>query len=206
MEHIGLYGGTFAPPHLGHVHAAKVFLASVPLDRLLIMPAGSPPHKTKAAGDTPESRLAMCRAAFGNLPHTEISDYEIRKPGKSYTVETLEALAAPEREITMLCGTDMFLTLDTWHRAPDIFRLCAVACMARDNDACERIRMTAERYRSDYGAGIVLLPGEPLVLSSSEIREGLRSGTDMRAYLPSGVWEICRREGLYLSENCGSAD
>ena len=104
MERIGLYGGTFAPPHLGHVHAAKVFLATVSLDRLLIMPAGIPPHKTKTAGDTPEERLAMCRAAFGNLPHTEISDYEIRKPGKSYTVETLEALAAPEREITMLCA------------------------------------------------------------------------------------------------------
>ena len=206
MERIGLYGGTFAPPHLGHVHAAKVFLASVPLDRLLIMPAGSPPHKTKAAGDTPESRLAMCRAAFGNLPQTDVSDYEIRKPGKSYTVETLEALTRPGREITMLCGTDMFLTLDKWHRAPDIFRLCTIACMARDTEADAQIHEMAERYRCDYAAGIVLLPGEPLVLSSSEIREGLRSGADMRAYLPSGVWEICRREGLYQSENCGNAE
>ena len=120
MEKIGLYGGTFGPPHLGHVYAAKTFLREVAPDRLLIMPAGIPPHKEKAAGDTPELRLAMCRAAFGDLPHTEISDYEIRKPGKSYTVETLEHLAAPGREITMLCGTDMFLTLDHWHRAPDI--------------------------------------------------------------------------------------
>ena len=206
MEHIGLYGGTFAPPHLGHVHAAKAFLAAVPLDRLLIMPAGIPPHKTKAAGDTPELRLAMCCAAFGDLPKTEVSDYEIRKPGKSYTVETLEAMTRPGREITMLCGTDMFLTLDKWHRAPDIFRLCTIACMARDTDADAQIHEMAERYRRDYAAGIVLLPGEPLVLSSSEIRKGLRSGADMRAYLPSGVWEICRREGLYLNENCGSAD
>ena len=103
MEKIGLYGGTFGPPHLGHVYAAKTFLREVAPDRLLIMPAGIPPHKEKAAGDTPELRLAMCRAAFGDLPHTEISDYEIRKPGKSYTVETLEHLAAPGREITMLC-------------------------------------------------------------------------------------------------------
>ena len=197
MERIGLYGGTFAPPHLGHVHAAKVFLATVSLDRLLIMPAGIPPHKTKTAGDTPEERLAMCRAAFGNLPHTEISDYEIRKPGKSYTVETLEHLASPEREITMLCGTDMFLTLDRWHRAPDIFALCAIACLARESGTDTVIRETAERYRELYHAKIVLLTGEPLVLSSSEIREKLRAGADVTPYLPREVAEICRRERLY---------
>ena len=148
MEKIGLYGGTFGPPHLGHVYAAKTFLREVAPDRLLIMPAGIPPHKEKAAGDTPELRLAMCRAAFGDLPHTEISDYEIRKPGKSYTVETLEHLAAPGREITMLCGTDMFLTLDHWHRAPDIFALCTVACLARENGMETAIRETAERLSS----------------------------------------------------------
>lgn len=197
MEKIGLYGGTFGPPHLGHVYAAKTFLREVALDRLLIMPAGIPPHKEKAAGDTPELRLAMCRAAFGDLPHTEISDYEIRKPGKSYTVETLEHLAAPGREITMLCGTDMFLTLDHWHRAPDIFALCTVACLARENGMETAIRETAERYRDTYHAKTALLTGEPLILSSSEIREKLRAGADMTPYLPPEVAEICRREKLY---------
>lgn len=201
MERIGLYGGTFGPPHLGHVYAAKTFLREVPLDRLLIMPAGIPPHKEKDAGDTPESRLAMCRAAFGHLPHTEISDYEIRKPGKSYTVETLEHLASPEREITMLCGTDMFLTLDRWHRAPDIFALCAIACLARESGTDTVIRETAERYRELYHAKIVLLTGEPLVLSSSEIREKLRAGADVTPYLPREVAEICRRERLYAKKS-----
>ncbi len=197
MEQIGLYGGTFGPPHLGHVYAAKTFLREIPLDRLIIMPAGIPPHKEKASGDTPEKRLAMCRAAFGDLPKTEISDYEIRKPGKSYTVETLEMLTKPDREITMLCGTDMFTTLDHWHRASDIFSLCTIACLARENGSATVIRETAERYRNAYDAKIVLLTGKPLVLSSSEIREKLRGGADMTPYLPRAVADICRREKLY---------
>ena len=122
MEKLGLYGGTFAPPHYGHIHAVKTFLEEVSLDRVLIMPTYQPPHKAKAAGDTPEVRLEMCRAAFGDIPGAEVSDYEIRKADVSYTVQTLEHLAAPDREIYLLCGTDMFLTLDRWYRAAEIFR------------------------------------------------------------------------------------
>lgn len=197
MERIGLYGGTFGPPHNGHVYAARTFLQQVPLDRLIIMPAGVPPHKEKASGDTPALRLEMCRAAFGDLPKTEISDYEIKKPGKSYTVETLETLAEPGREVVMLCGTDMFLTLESWHRATDIFSLCTVAYMTRCSGEDNAVREMAEKYRKEYHAHILLLTGEPLVLSSSEIRRKLQTGADMSVYLPTGVWEICRREGLY---------
>ena len=97
----------------------------------------------------------------------------------------------------MLCGTDMFLTLDHWHRAPDIFALCTVACLARENGMETAIRETAERYRDTYHAKTALLTGEPLILSSSEIREKLRAGADMTPYLPPEVAEICRREKLY---------
>ena len=99
MEKIGLYGGTFAPPHLGHVHAARAFLRAIPVDRLLVMPTFQPPHKAKAAGDTPEVRLEMCRAAFAGIPGVEVSDYEITKADVSYTVQTLRHLTAENREI-----------------------------------------------------------------------------------------------------------
>ncbi len=198
METIGLYGGTFAPPHLGHVHAAKAFLAQVPADRLIIMPTGTPPHKEKASGDTPAQRLAMCRAAFGELPKTTVSDYEIAKGNVSYTVETLRHLTKPERKIYLLCGTDMFLTLDRWYQADDIFRLAEIVCMARTDAQSEAIQQTANRYRETYGKNSLLLTGAPLELSSTEIREAIQTGRPLERYVPKAVEEIIHNEKLYL--------
>ncbi len=198
MEAIGLYGGTFAPPHLGHVHAAKAFLRQVPIDRLIIMPTGTPPHKEKASGDTPEVRLAMCRAAFGDLPKTTVSDYEIAKGNVSYTVETLRYLAEPDRTIYLLCGTDMFLTLDRWYQAADIFRLAEIVCIARTDAQNEAIHQTAARYRETYGKASILLTAAPLELSSTEIREAIQTGKSLEKYVPKEVEAIIRNEKLYL--------
>ena len=109
-ERIGLFGGTFAPPHMGHVKAVKSLLRHVRLDKVLIMPTAIPPHKVKVKGDTPETRLEMCRAAFGGIEKAEISTYEIDKGGLSYSVDTLEHLTKEGRRIFMLCGGDMFKT------------------------------------------------------------------------------------------------
>lgn len=197
MEKIGLYGGTFAPPHYGHIHAVKTFLDAIPVDRLLVMPTFLPPHKAKAAGDTPEVRLEMCRAAFEGIPGVEVSDYEIRKADVSYTVQTLRHLTCPEREIYLLCGTDMFLTLDKWYQAEEIFRLAHIVCMSRTDDRAEEIRQALEKYRTLYGADCILLKGEPLVLSSSEIRENVREGSPLGDYVPPAVEAILQRDGLY---------
>ncbi len=197
MEKIGLYGGTFAPPHYGHIHAVKTFLDAIPVDRLLVMPTFLPPHKAKAAGDTPEVRLEMCCAAFGDIPGVEVSDYEIRKADVSYTVQTLRYLTCPEREIYLLCGTDMFLTLDKWFQAEEIFRLARIVCMSRTDDRAEEIRQTLEKYQSQYGTDCILLQAEPIVLSSSEIRDAVREGQSLAEYVPPAVEEILRRDGLY---------
>ena len=131
----GLFGGTFAPPHLGHVHAVETILRSAGLDEVIVMPTATPPHKIRSGGDTPEQRLEMCRAAFEFLEGVWVSDFEIMKGGVSYTVQTLEHFAEtePEREIHLICGTDMFLTLDKWYRAADIFRLAKMICIPRDD-------------------------------------------------------------------------
>ncbi len=198
-ERLGLYGGTFAPPHLGHVRALGVFLAAVRPDRTLVMPTGIPPHKSKAEGDTPQARLEMCRAAFGDMPGVEISDYEIAKNGPSYTVETLRHLEAPGREIVLLCGSDMFLTLGRWFRAEEIFRRAVVAGLAREADCGEEMRAAAEDYERRFGARVILLDGEPLELSSTDVRRAIREGEDLSPYLPGAVAEIIRREGLYAA-------
>ena len=197
MEKIGLYGGTFAPPHLGHVHAARAFLRAIPVDRLLVMPTFQPPHKAKAAGDTPEVRLEMCRAAFAGIPGVEVSDYEITKADVSYTVQTLRHLTAENREIYMLCGTDMFLTLEKWYQAEEIFRLAKIVCMSRTTEKEQEIAETHARYRHIFGQDCILLKEDPLEVSSTRIREAIRKGQSLAAYVPAEVEAILRRDGLY---------
>ena len=198
MEVLGLYGGTFGPPHMGHVYAAQVFLSEIPMDKLLIMPTFLPPHKVKVKGDTPAIRYEMCVAAFGNLEKTEVSDYEIRKADTSYTVETLRYLhSGGEREIYMLCGTDMFRTLDTWNSADEIFRLCHIVCIPRYTGEDASLNAKKEEYEQKYGKEIHILRTVPLEISSTEVREAIRSGSDLTGLVPEAVERICRREQLY---------
>lgn len=195
----GLFGGTFAPPHLGHLHAAKTFLREVELDELIIMPTYIPPHKQKSGGDTPKLRHKMCEKLFGELPKTLVSDYEIKKEGVSYTVDTLEYLhLSCEREIYLLCGTDMFLTLDTWRRAEDIFRLCEVVCMPRFDHSLRDVFAKRDEYLEKFGKDAILLSEDPFILSSTEIREKIRLRKDLSDFLSQDVIEIIKNEGLYL--------
>lgn len=199
----GLFGGTFAPPHLGHVHAVEAILRHAGLDEILVMPTAVPPHKVKAGGDTPEVRLAMCRAAFECLDGVSVSDFEIRKGGISYTVQTLEHFAQqePEREIHLICGTDMFLTLDKWYRAEDIFRLAKIICIPRDRTELGILTEKQTAYHENYHADARILAVEPVDMSSTEVRRRIENGEDLAGFLPPAVTEIIKREKLYDSEN-----
>ncbi len=204
-ERVGIFGGTFSPPHLGHVRAASSFLAAVnppdtaPEDRLrlFIMPTFVPPHKTVDAEVSPEVRLEMCRAAFGDLPDTEVSDYEISRGGVSYTILTLEHFAAPGREIWLLCGGDMFLTLDRWARAEEIFSLARIAAHGRGIAEISVLYDKKREYEERFGKPILLLPDAPLRVSSTKIRAMAAAGEDFGDLVPPGVAEIIRRDGLY---------
>ena len=116
---IGIYGGTFDPPHLGHMEAARTALEQMNLDRLIIIPDCEPPHKDLAEeAATPQQRLEMAALMADGLgPRAEVSDLEIRREGKSYTADTVEALheTFPEDELWLLMGTDMFLTVQNWY-------------------------------------------------------------------------------------------
>lgn len=197
IERLGLFGGTFAPPHLGHVRAAEHMMKHLELDRLLIMPTCVPPHKVKTAQDTPEQRLAMCHAAFDGIEGVEVSDFEIRQGGTSYTVLTLEHLTKPGQEIFMLCGSDMLLTLDQWRRAEDIFRLVSIVCMPRYSDGLNQLYGKKAEYEAKYGARVQLIPEDVLEISSTEIRRRIDEQEDLSGLLPAGVIDIIRRENLY---------
>lgn len=198
---LGIYGGTFAPPHNGHLHAAAAFLAQAELDTLLIMPAALPPHKRIDSGDDPRLRLAMARAAFDGMdPRIRVSDYEIARGGTSYTWQTLTHFSeTTDSELFFLCGTDMFLTLDQWRCPEIIFAKAAAACILREDDpaALSAVEAAAARFTREYGARTLIVHADPLPLSSTEIRARVRRDEDISGCVPAAAAEFIAQHGLY---------
>lgn len=134
MEKIGIYGGTFNPPHTGHIQGAAYALEKLGLTRLLMVPDYLAPHKEIPAGSaTPEQRLRMLRLACKDKPGLEVCDLEMRRQGRSYTYETVAQLRESYRdaELTLLMGTDMFLSFDSWRKPESILQNAALAVMYR---------------------------------------------------------------------------
>ena len=203
-ERFGIYGGSFSPIHMGHVRAAYAFLDSVNLDSLLIMPSGQSPHKPKDPYATGEDRLNMCHLAFNDgEPYKkgilEVSDFEILREGKSYTVLTLEHFASPERELFFLVGTDMFFTLSKWFRAEEIFKLATIVLMRREDDTQNTplIKAARSEYESRFGARIYEIDEPPTVVSSTELRERLELSLDCVEMLHPAVDAYIKEKGLY---------
>ena len=202
---IGVYGGTFNPPHLGHLAAARAVFELLKLDRLLLIPAGLPPHKAMPSGSpTPEQRLEMTRLASEQLAlgdKVEVLDMELRRQGKSFTSDTLAALKAkyPEDELWLLMGTDMFLTLPEWHAPEEILALAGIATFGRtEEDAEELLSHQREKlYREYPGARIFTLTIPGVVeVSSTELREKLAKGKGGNLLAPA-VYGYILRNGLY---------
>ena len=196
---IGIYGGTFAPLHRGHVAAAEAFLAQMELDLLYVIPAGIPPHKQIDASDDPAHRLAMCERAFAGKRNVIVSDMEIRRAGKSYTVDTLRALAGEDRRLFLLMGTDMMLTLDEWREPEEIFRLCYPIYIRREQDPIleQRIITKNQLYLEKYGKIARRLMADVIELSSTEIRERVRGGAPIDDLVPETVADYIRENKLY---------
>lgn len=192
----GLFGGTFSPPHKGHRRAAELFIKRAALDRLIVMPDGVPPHKEADSGATATDRYEMSRIAFGDI--AEISDYEITKEGKSFTVDTLRWLNAkyPDDEIFMLIGEDMFLSLDTWRAPEEICSLATVVYMRRHGENAEALEKSAEKYKKQWGASLMYMCDEPREISSTEIREKLASGR-AEDLISDDVYAYIKKHGLY---------
>ena len=201
MRTVGIYGGTFSPPHMGHYRALAAFISAFNPDTTYVIPTLVPPHKAVSAAATPEERLAMCHLAFDELGAT-VSDLEIRRGGKSYTVLTLEELSATDTRVLLLCGTDMFLTLDTWYMPERIFELAEIVYAVREEGeegrtAALAMAKRAQEYRTRFGATVHALPLDSLELSSSELRAMLAEGKDTTSLLHPKVKEYIERCNLY---------
>ena len=200
---IGIYGGTFSPPHAGHIRAAVQFLSVCDLDRLYILPTATPPHKEISPNDDPARRLAMCYLAFNGIDdRIVVSDYEQKRGGKSYTILTLEHFRLMSPDLVLLCGTDMFLTLDTWFRGEDILRTTAVCCLLRTNDTgdAEAVRRRAAYYRETFGTECYLPAFSPIDISSTALREMIARGLPTDGLLTPAVRDYIDEHGLYKNQ------
>ncbi|MBE6594463.1 MAG: nicotinate (nicotinamide) nucleotide adenylyltransferase [Ruminococcaceae bacterium] len=197
---IGVYGGTFAPIHRGHVAAAEAFLRQMELDLLYVIPTGIPPHKQVSASDDPIHRLRMCELAFAGRRDVIVSDMEIARGGKSYTVDTLRALAGEDRRLFLLTGTDMMLTLGQWRCAEEIFRLCYPVYIRRENDPILEARIVAKNkeYQEVFGRIVRRISMDAVEISSTEVRAAAGRGEALEAMVPEAVAGYIREHGLYV--------
>ncbi len=197
----GIYGGTFSPPHNGHVSAAKAFLEQAELDRLLIMPSLISPHKPTAEDDVPQRRIDMLKLAFADEPCITVCDYEIKQGGVSYTYLTLGHFYNEGDTLCFLTGSDMFLTLDEWKNPERIFELSEIWCMSRTGDDGRELLKKKEFFELEYGGRCFFCRGDAVVVSSSEVRTKLRRGEDVSGLLPEAVLAYVEKNDLYGAKN-----
>jgi nicotinate-nucleotide adenylyltransferase len=179
-ERVGVFGGTFDPPHLGHAIVANDLVERLDLDRLLVVPAPRPPHRGAVLDAT--TRLELTRAVFEGCERIEVSDLEFGRPGSSYAVDTLQDVRRrfPEADVTMVIGADQLAAIDTWHdwrRLPDLAR---IAVMHREGE---------DPKRPD-GAGdfpYIAVDVTRIDLSASRIRDRLQRNESIRFLVPESI-------------------
>ena len=197
---IGIYGGSFDPPHIGHINACKTFFEAYDFDKLFVIPVAIPPHKTLKSSVSTEDRLNMSRLAFGTISDkVEISDLEIKRQGKSYTADTIRHFKENySADIYFLCGTDMILTLDMWYKPDYIFENATIVYMRRECDP-EITKQLADKileYKQKYNAKIDTISAEVIAVSSTIVRNTINEES-VKKYLPYELYEYIKNNNLY---------
>lgn len=190
---IGIFGGTFNPPHLGHIEAAKCALKDGSLDRLILVPANLPPHKMLPSGSASnEQRLFMTHLAAKEIG-CEVSDIELRRKGKSYTKDTIAHLSVmyPDDELFFIMGSDMLKTFESWYCPKEILKHCALLALCRDESERQAMEGYAESIRRNLGGRVTIIKNEVLKVSSTDIRS-MKS-----RLLPKSIADYITENGLY---------
>ena len=195
MERIGIYGGSFNPPHVGHIGAAQAAIAELRLDRMLLMPAFQSPDKQKPEID-PAHRLQMLRLAAE--PGMEVSDLEISRGGISYTVQTLEQLHKehPDAELVLCMGSDMFLNLQKWKDPQRIMELAEIAVFQRGDKGEKTGIEQQKQLLESTGARITAVANPVVTIASSDLRRLLAFGCG-ECFLHPDVYAYIQDNGLY---------
>ena len=198
-QRLGLFGGTFDPPHYGHLMVAQEAVDRLSLDRLVFLVAGIPPHKVGEVSSSPEIRMEMTRAAIAGNPAFQVSDVELNRQGPSYTVDTLRQFRAeyPDADLFFLLGSDQLAEFHEWQDPPGIAELATLVAVGREGLEPTEI------------GPIQLAPGEDLEfmylstvrtdISSTEIRSRVRDGRSIKYFVPEEVRRIIETHRLYRS-------
>ena len=197
MKRIAIFGGTFNPVHKGHVNALREIINAVELDKVFIMPAKIPPHKIAHDLADESQRLEMCSIAFRDFPRAEVSDYELKRQGKSYSVYTVRHFCElfPDDRLYFIVGSDMLLTFHQWFEYEEILEKCGLICMSREDGDSAQLEAYAEKMRTK--GEIIIVPAKPFEASSTMIREKLKKGEDCSCYLDKNVVQYITDNNLY---------
>lgn len=198
---IGVFGGAFAPPHLGHEKAVMAFLEKAALDLLYVIPSGIPPHKTISQGASDKDRLEMARLAFSPLSEKIlVSDMELVFQGTCYSYLTLENLSEkhPESDLYLFVGTDQLLAFETWRNFEYILKTVTLCVMDRYEKG-EEIKEKKDFLEKNFGAHILLLEEKPYIISSTQIRAELAEFGFSHSLSPR-VNEYILQKGIYDSQ------
>lgn len=201
---VGIFGGTFNPPHLGHINMCKLFLEEIELDKLFIIPASIPPHKQINSKTTTEQRFEMASLAFSEISaNVSVLDIEMKRSGKSYSADTIKELKSLGYDnLFFLCGTDMLLTLDRWYMPEYIFANATIVYIRRENEA-ENNKLIADKiidYKKRFNAKVINIKAKPIELSSSMVRQAIKNGEDVTNMVADNVLEYIKEKNLYKYE------
>jgi nicotinate-nucleotide adenylyltransferase len=196
MEGLGILGGTFDPPHNGHLALARESLRRLPLARVLWVLTPDPPHKDDAITAYP-LRREMLRAAIAGNPLFELSEVEAERRGPHYMVDTLRILRKriPATDFILLLGGDSLRDILRWHRPKQLIRLCTLAVLRRPGAQTSMARL--EKFVPGITRRTVFIDAPPMDISSTRIRKSVREGKDVSGRVPESVGEIIRKNGLY---------
>ncbi len=199
MSNIGLFGGTFNPIHSGHTRLLKSVMEKMDFEKVIVLPDRIPPHKEAHNLVSGKQRYEMCKLAFEDTPKVEISDWELKRRGKSYSVYTVRHFKKlyPNDKLCFIMGSDMLLIFDKWYKYEEILSMATLVCISRDDeDTAKKLREYAQKL-TEKGGEVVILDTPPMELSSSEIREKLQKSEDCSCYLPEKIVQYICENNLY---------
>lgn len=194
----GIFGGSFNPPHNGHVYLAECMTRFAELDRLIIIPASVSPFKSSNDSVSDTDRLNMCRLAFNDSKYI-VSDIEIRRGGKSYTVDTISFLRNeyPQDDFFLFMGSDMLLSFDKWKDWEHILDNATICALSRENAVDADTLVFYAKNTLKRNDKIQICRVAPIEISSTEIRRAAKNGEDISSFVPAGVNEYIENRGLY---------